>query len=394
VKITGVQFHKVNIPLQAPMLWAGGINRSWTRVVVRMQTDEGIEGIGETCGGDATMVQLNELKDYYLGQDPFDTAKILKHFWYVPRYHGNTGKYAVQALETCCYDIMGKAAGRPISQLLGGRMRDTIPTIAYVFYRQRNERGEGGERTAAEIVDYTRELCERTGVRTIKMKGGVHSPEEEFATTAALREAFPDHRLRFDPNSLWSVETTIRMGRKFEDLDLEFYEDPVWGIEGMSRARRDVRIPFATNMCSVQLDELPVAIRAGAIDVQLLDVQDWGGITNVWRAAATCQTFQIGIGFHSGGEAGISTALYLQLAAALPVLPYAIDSHYHHQTDDVLAEMFTYEDGCFRVPDGPGLGVAIDEDKLRHLERLNEREGDLTFYGEFELAEPRYMGMY
>lgn len=395
MKITGVRYHKVNIPFEAPLLWSGGVSRAWTRVIVRMETDEGIEGIAETVGWDATIVQLEALKHFFIGEDPFDREKILKNFWYVPTYQGMSGKYAIQALETCCWDIMGKATNRPLCQLLGGKVRTKIPTIAYIFYRERTPDGKAGERTAEEIVEHTRELVEMYGFRTIKMKGGVYPPEEEYETTAALREAFPDHRIRFDPNSLWSVETAIRIGRKFEELDLEWCEDLVWGIEGMSRARRDVPIPFATNMCSVQLDQLPVAIRNGAIDVQLLDVHDWGGITNTMKAAATCQTFQIGTGFHSGGEAGVSTALYLQLSAALPTLPYAIDAHYHHQTADVLAEKLPIVDGCFTLPEGPGLGVELDPDRLAHLEKLNQEQGDLVFYGDIDIREePRYMGMW
>ena len=162
----------------------------------------------------------------------------------------------------------------------------------------------------------------------------------------------------------------------------------------MSRVRKDVRIPAATNMCCVQLDHLPVAIRTGAIDVQLLDVHDWGGITNTLRALATCQTFQIGCGYHSGGEAGVSTALYCHMAAAMTVVPHALDSHYHHQTEDIITEPWQYVDGCFRLPDGPGLGVEIDEDQLEKLEHLNVDEGDLLFYGHEDRRHPRYMGMW
>jgi glucarate dehydratase len=266
--------------------------------------------------------------------------------------------------------------------------------IAYMFFRERAPDGRGGERSPEALLEATREIVEHTGVGTIKVKGGVDVPEREYRATAIIREAFPEHRLRFDPNSLWSVETSIRYGRRFEELDLEFYEDPCWGIEGMSRVASAVRIPLATNMCTLDLDEIPQTIRLGAIGVQLLDPCDWGGITPFMKAAATYQVFQVGIGMHSGGEAGISTALQLQLAAALPVLPYAIDSHYHHQTDDVITVPFDYRDGCFAVPNGPGLGVEIDEERLARLERLNEREGDLLFYGHAERVEPRYMGMW
>ncbi len=394
MKITGVRYHKINVPFEAPMLWSGGVNRSWTRIVVRMQTDEGIEGIAETSGGDATLLQLRAIEGYFLGEDPFDRERILKNFWYLPTYQGNTGKYAIQALETACLDIMGKACGRPLCQLLGGRMRTEIPMIAYMFYRLPGPNGRGGEQSAEGLVEATREIVERTGVRTIKLKGGVYEPEDEYRCAAMLREVFPLHELRFDPNSLWSVETSIRYGRRFEELGLEFYEDPCWGIEGMSRVAAALDLPVATNMCTLDLDEIPQTIRLGAIDVMLLDPCDWGGVGAFQRAAAAFQIFQVGIGMHSGGEAGISTALQVQLAAALPVLPYAIDSHYHHQTEDVITQPWEYADGCFRLPDGPGLGVDIDEDQLEKLERLNVDEGDLLFYGHEDRRQPRYMGMW
>jgi glucarate dehydratase len=394
VRITGFRYHKVNIPFEAPMLWSGGVNHSWTRIVVRMQTDEGIEGIAETCGGDATLLQLYAIERYFVGEDPFDSGRILKNFWYLPTYQGNTGKYAIQALETACFDAMGKAAGRPLCQLLGGRMRTEIPQIAYMFFRARGPGGRGGEQTPEAFVEATREIVERTGVGTIKVKGGVFEPAVEVRTTELVCEAFPEHRVRFDPNSLWSVETSVRHGRRFEELGLEWYEDPCWGIEGMSRVAAALDLPLATNMCTIQLDHVPQTIRLGAIDIALLDPCDWGGIAAFMKAAATFQVFQIGIGMHSGGEAGISTALQLQLAAALPVLPYAIDSHYHHQTDDVIAEPFAYVDGCFRVPDGPGLGVEIDQEALARLEALNEREGDLTFIGHEDGRNPRTAGIW
>jgi glucarate dehydratase len=396
VKISEVAFHKVNIPFEAPLRWSGGVEYGWTRCVIRMRTDDGLEGIGETLGGTPTMVQLEAVREGFLGEDPFDLERILKKFWWVPFYHGTTGRLAISGLEMACWDLMGKAAGRPLCQLLGGKLRTRIPLAAYVFYRHRTPDGAGGETSAEEIVAHTKDLVDRYGFGTIKLKGGVLPPEDEFAATAALREAFPEHRLRFDPNGLWSVETAIRLGRRFEGLDLEYYEDPVWGIEGMSRARRDVRIPFATNMCVTNLDDLPTGIRTGAIDVLLGDLQEWGGITAVRKAAATCQAFQVGFNLHSGGEAGISTAAYLQFAAALPVLPYALDSHYHHQTADVITKPHLYVDGCFELPEGPGLGVELDEERLRELEEANRRNGDFTIYehDEEQRRDPPFQGQW
>jgi glucarate dehydratase len=396
LRISQIEYVKVNIPFEAPLRWAGGVEDGWTRCIIRMRTDDGLEGIGETQGGLPTLVQLEALKDYFLGEDPFDLERILKKTWFVPFYHGTTGRLAISGLEMCCWDIMGKAVNRPVCQLLGGKLRTQIPFAAYIFYRHRAKDGSGGETTPEEIVKHTRELVDRYGFRTIKLKGGVLPPHEEFATVAELRDAFPDHKLRFDPNGLWSVETAIRLGKKFESLELEYYEDPVWGIEGMSRARRDVRIPFATNMCVTNLDQLPIGIRTGAIDVLLGDCQEWGGILVTKKAAHTCQTFQIGFNLHSGGECGVSTAAYLHIAASLPVLPYALDSHYHHQTADVIRNPPAYVDGCFTLPEGPGLGVDLDDDRLAELQEANQRDGDILIYApeDGQHLDPPFQGQW
>lgn len=395
MRIIDVTCHKVNFPLEAPILWNAGICRSWTRIIVRMKTDEGLEGIGECPGGDATLLHLHALKEYFIGEDPFDREKILRYFTYVQIKHGGGGQAAINALETCCFDLMGKATGRPVCQLLGGKVRDKVPTIAYTYYRSHGEDGRGGERTPAEVVGHVRDLVDRHGFETIKLKGGVYPPEEEFETIAALRDAFPNHKLRFDPNGLWSVETGIRIGKKFEGLALEYYEDPVWGLEGMSRVARKVDLPLATNMCVTNLDEIAPGVRLGSIAVLLLDPHVWGGVGATMKAAAACQIFQLGIGFHSGGEAGISTAIHLHIAAALPVLPYAIDSHYHHQLQDVITRPHEYIDGCFAVPDGPGLGVEIDEDQLSRLEEINRKEGNFDISLEERTVRPQnFIGMW
>jgi glucarate dehydratase len=377
VRIVGASLHTIDLPLTAPTLWAGGLNHAWTRTVVRVQTDDGLEGLAETDGSDSTRIWLTTLREAFLDTDPFAWRGTLRGFAHVGGPSGLAWRHASQAFETACWDLMAKAAGLPLHSLLGGRMRRRIPAIAYVMY-QPGSRRTAQVRTPDEVVDHTGALVDRFGFGTIKLKGGVHPPSEEHAATKALRTAFPEHQLRFDPNALWSVETSLRLGRGFEELDLEWYEDPCAGIEGMSRARSGVRIPFATNMCCTQLGELPTAIRASAFDVQLLDVDDWGGLTNVMKAAATCDTFQLGVGIHSSGESGIGTALNLHLAASLNSLPHAMDSFYHLQALDVITEPFSITAGSFQVPDGPGLGVTLDEDQLKFLEEQHDRNTHRT----------------
>jgi glucarate dehydratase len=158
------------------------------------------------------------------------------------------------------------------------------------------------------------------------------------------------------------------------DYDIEYAEDPTWGIEGMGLVRRDVPMPLATNMCVVNFDQIPLAVRTRCIDIILSDVHYWGGLASNKKLAGVCETFQIGLGMHSDRELGISTAAQLHLAAALPFMSYAPDSHYHHQSDDIITKPFQYKNGCFAVPEGPGLGVEIDRDKLAKYSKLHEKK--------------------
>jgi glucarate dehydratase len=113
---------------------------------------------------------------------------------------------------------MGNATGRPVCQLLGGQVREVISFAAYVFYRHRSADGRGGESTPKEIVRHTAELIAAHGFRRIKLKGGLLPPLEEYRATAALREAFPENRMRFDPNGFvggrdrFSIWVEVRTG--------------------------------------------------------------------------------------------------------------------------------------------------------------------------------------
>lgn len=220
---------------------------------------------------------------------------------------------------------------------------------------------------------------EKHQFRVLKLKGGVLSPEEELRTVQELRGKFPlPYQLRFDPNAAWSVETAIRTLTRMKEYNLEYAEDPTANIEGMSLVRRDVPVPLATNMMVIAFEHIPPAIRQRAIDIVLADIHYWGGIWNNLRLAAVCETFQLGLGMHSDRELGISTAAMLHLAAATPYLVYALDSHYHDQVDDVITRRFEYRDGCMEVPTDPGLGVALDNEKVQKYHRYYKEQGPVN----------------
>ncbi|MSP83341.1 MAG: hypothetical protein EXQ94_10515 [Alphaproteobacteria bacterium] len=385
MKIATVTVTPVNVPFIAPIRWSGGANADWTRLIVEMRTDDGLVGLGETLGGSVTKALIDtEIAPMFLGEDPFNLERMLGKATFVPLYYGKAGYCAIAGLEVACWDLMGKAVNRPVCQLLGGRLREEIPFAAYLYYRNPDRAGRHAIATRDDILATARDYVARHGFDTIKYKGGVVGPDEEIATLRALRGAFPKHKLRYDPQAIYSPATAIRIGRAIEPLDLEYYEDPCWGNDAMARVRAKVAIPFASNMATIDLDSTAEALRLGSVDVVLGDIFEWGGITAIKKLQGVCETFQVNLNFHSAGELGIATAAYLHLAASVPALPHAADTHALELAGEVVKPgvIGLTPHGTMKVPTGPGLGVELDPELFAAAAEAYRRQGDLSVYAE------------
>jgi glucarate dehydratase len=381
MKITDIRMTAVTVPMEAPLRWSLGVERGTSRTIVELVTDEGLVGLGETYGGEGTIRALQSVKHMIVGNDPFQHEKIAKTVQvFCISYETFVPVHVVAAIDMACWDIMGKALNRPTCVLLGGKYRDRVPLSAYLFFRYKSADGRGGEDSPEKLLEYTEKIVEEHGFDILKVKGGVLSPKQELRCVKLLRERFPEFEIRFDPNAAWSVATSINTLRRMMEYDLEYAEDPTWGIEGMGLVRKDIPIPLATNMCVINFDQIPLAVRTRCVDIILSDVHYWGGLSANKKLAGICETFQLGLGMHSDRELGVSTAAQMHLAAATPYMTYAPDSHYHHQVDDIITEPFRYKQGGFEVPSGPGLGVELDRDKLAKYARLYQQQGEA---GEF-----------
>jgi glucarate dehydratase len=385
MKIVDLRARTVAIPMNAQLRHNTGVHPGYLmRTVLELITDEGIVGLGEVGGGDQRGA-LMKLKPRIVGMNPFDLEaiklKVLRSIYYL----SNSRLYG--AIEIACLDIQGKAAGVPMNALIGGKVRDTIPMIAYLFWRY--DRPGGGDDTRAEdMADLCVELHETLGVNAMKLKAGVLAPMEEARVLKICRKRLgDDFGLRIDPNGVWSVATAVRVGRALEDLGLEYFEDPSWGLEGMRAVRQQVRIPLATNMYPNKFDDLGPAIRMDSIDIVLTDLHYWEGPRGVKDLAAVCRTFNLGVAMHSGAEFGVELAAMLHTAASIPQMNVAGDAHYHYLEDDIIVGgKMPYVDGAIRVPDGPGLGVALDEEKMARYVKYYEDHGD--YYARFH-QDPR-----
>ncbi|MGX5681908.1 enolase C-terminal domain-like protein [Schumannella luteola] len=386
MKIVDVKARTVAIPTSAKLRHSTGVHPGYfLRTVIEVVTDEGIVGLGEVGGGDQRGA-IMKLVPRILGLDPFHLEliklKVLRSIYYM----SNARLYA--AIEMACLDIQGKALGRPVSDLLGGSVRDSIPFIAYLFWRY--DRPGGGDDTRAEdMADLCEELTAELGVSAMKLKAGVLAPEEEVRVLELCRDRLgPDYRLRIDPNGVWSVPTAIRMGQRLEVVAPEYYEDPAWGLTGNAAVRSQVRIPVATNMYPAKFDDLGPAITLGAVDIVLTDIHYWEGPRGVKDLAAVCRTFGLGVAMHSGVEFGIELAAMLHTASTLPEMVTAGDAHYHYLEDDIIVGgKMPYVDGAIAVPTGPGLGVELDPERMDKYERYFEEVGD--YYARFHVDERR-----
>jgi glucarate dehydratase len=383
MKIVDIRPTTVTVPLEAPLRHSNGAHWGrFVRTIVEVESDEGLVGLGEMGGGgESAESAIRALKSYLVGHNPFELEALRFKIGNPTASLYNNRTQLLAAIEFACLDLIGQKTGLPVYDLLGGKLRESVPFASYLFFRYANpDTGEGEVRTPEQLVDHARDLKEKHGFTSHKLKGGVFHPGYELEAYRALAESLPGDSYRYDPNGALSVEQSIRFGKAIEDLRNDFFEDPAWGLNGMRRVRSMVDIPMATNTVVVNFEQLAANVLAPAIDVVLLDTTFWGGIRPCIKAAGVCETFQLGVAVHSSGELGIQLATMLHLGTVLPNLTFSADAHYHHLTDDIIVGgKMRYEGGRIRVPDGPGLGVRLDREKLREYAELYQELGGYAY---------------
>jgi glucarate dehydratase len=381
VKIVDIRATTVTVPLEAPLRHSNGAHWGrFVRTIVEVEADNGLVGLGELGGGgESAEAAVRGLRDYLVGHDPFALEALRFAIANPTASLYNNRTQLLAAVEFACLDLIGQHLDVPVYDLLGGKLRDRVPFASYLFFRLADAAGQGEVRTAGQLVEHALRLRAEHGFTVHKLKGGVFPPEYELECYRALAEALPGDRLRYDPNGSLSVAEARRFGAAIRDLPNDYFEDPTWGLNGM-RQLRDLGIPLATNTVVVNFEQLATNVRDPAVDVVLLDTTFWGGIRPCLKAAAVCETFQLGVAVHSSGELGVQLATMLHLAAVLPNLTHAADAHYHHLRDDIIiGGKLPYAGGAIAVPDGPGLGVRLDRDRVARYAELYRELGSYPY---------------
>lgn len=387
VRVTPIAFR------DAPLLNASGIHEPYAlRSIIEVESDNGFIGLGESYGDAPVLSVLQAMQDSLVGLDPFDLnglrARVVKTVAALkpgtagaelaPGSHPSKQvANAYSAFEVAFLDLQARSLGMPLVDLLGGAVRDRVPFSAYLFLKYAEHVGSPykpdrwGEGTSPEqIVAQARTMIEENGFKSIKLKAGtLLGPEHEVACIKALRQAFPEAPLRIDPNGNWSVETSLRMAELMGD-DLEYYEDPCPGLEGMAEVHKRTGIPLATNMVVTDFDEFRRSVALNSVQIVLADHHYWGGLRDTQILARMCDTFGLGVSMHSNSHLGISLMAMTHVAAAVPNLSYACDTHYPWQEPDeevIKGGKLPIVDGCVALTRAPGLGVELDYDQLAKL---------------------------
>jgi glucarate dehydratase len=389
IRITGAHITPVAF-VDPPLLNTVGVHQPYAlRAIIQLDTDAGLVGLGETYADAAHLARLGAAAEAITGLDVFALnairAAIADCLRGDSRAVGTAGMISTASavdqvfspFEVACLDVQGHATGRPVADLLGGKVRDAVPFTAYLFYKWAAHPGAepddwGEALDPAGIVAQAKRMIGEYGFSAIKLKGGVFPPEEEMKAIEALREAFPGHPLRLD------------------------LEDPTPDLDGMAEVARQSPMPLATNMCVVAFDQLAPAIAKQSVGVVLSDHHYWGGLQRSRLLAGICDTFGLGLSMHSNSHLGISLAAMVHLAGATPNLGYACDTHWPWKTEEVVKPgVLEIREGAVLVPTTPGLGVEIDDDALGALHeqylRCGIRDRDDTGY--MQSIDPEYRAL-
>jgi L-alanine-DL-glutamate epimerase-like enolase superfamily enzyme len=366
--------------MRSPLVWPGGTRESASGLLVEIETDEGIVGVGEAPGPTLPTIRTiidAELTQFLVGQDPLRTEWLVHRMEEFCRNWSRIGGYAIAGLEMALLDIKGKALGVPVAELLGGFCRTHVPVVGYLFI----DEPEVNARKAAAFVE--------AGYRELKLKVGREFGQDHDTLAAIRDEVGSDVRIRIDANMIWSVPAAIKWIRGLEKFDLQYVEQPVpdFDLAGMATVRRAVEVPIAADEGCTDIRSALELIRTEACDVFVVYPSEAGGLTRARQIAALADAAGKWCAIGSWAELGVATTANAHLVASSTNFPFANDTHYPLQELDVLTEAVEMRGGVVEVRAAPGLGVELDREAVETLANIQVRES--VFYDDIQGEAPR-----
>jgi L-alanine-DL-glutamate epimerase-like enolase superfamily enzyme len=378
MKIAAIRTIALSCRCEPPYASAAGVQSRRGALLVEIETDSGIVGLGEAgVGGGVTATVIEkDLAPLLIGEDPLLMEYLWQKMFARTRQYGRRGlvMQAISGIDIALWDIAGKIAKLPVYRLLGAA-RDRVEAYASGgFYQE----GKSAADLAGEADGYR-----ARGFRGMKMKIGRNpstqthlrqligqaefcevEPEEDLARVAAVRQALgPQAKLMVDVNCAWSPAVAIEMGRAMEPYKLYWIEEPVAtdDIDGSARVADALATPIAGYETEVGLYGFRQLIDRGAVDIVQPDIAWSGGFSEGRRIAAYAQAHHRMVAPHAFAGAVLLVAS-LHFAAAIPnALLLEWDQNPNALRDELLKEPLRLEpDGTVKLPERPGLGIELD----------------------------------
>jgi L-alanine-DL-glutamate epimerase-like enolase superfamily enzyme len=371
MKIARISATPLALPFKVPYHWAGRVDLGATVVLVEVETDDGLVGVGESTAGrpaDAVCALLQGVAPLFIGEPVTDVerlfaqARCLGGFTDTPWF----ANLVLAGLEMALWDIMGKGAGRPVYQLLGGAAR---PSVDYFGFPQGDQ--------ADELAENARALAE-AGYGVIYMKVG-RGEALDRRNVAAVRAAIGDRRLRLDANGAWDVRTAIYMIDRLAGFEPEWIEQPTppHSLAALRHVKVSVRVPIAADQSVFTLWDVYEICRQQAADAIVLSAHEAGGLLALKKAAAIAEAAGVPICLHGQSVSSITDAAQQQLGLTIPNLSDGNQIMHQLLAEDLVSRPdLTPRQGAIGLLDDPGLGIELDREAVgRAAERYRSEAG-------------------
>jgi muconate cycloisomerase len=376
MKVVDLEFTPIFIPYKKPYHWAQGITEGAQLILVKLTTDKGIEGYGEsiaTPSSSAIVSFLNQAKKLIIGKDIYENDKIFKDVYqYLFQAHGTCSapRFAAQVLcgiEIAFWDAKGKELKKPVFQLLGGKQHDYIQYFGFA-------QGE----TANEISEDAKELA-RAGYEVIYIKVGKQNEEEDIEIIKKTRQAIGENRrLRIDPNEHWPILKMRRLIERVKDCNIEFIEQPcnAESLIALSHAQQKSSVPIAADQSVFTIHDAFNICKINAADMLTLGIHETGGISNFKKIAQLAEAAGINICIHGLYESGITAYASHQLGISIPNLDDGNQIMLRFLQWDIIKKGSDLSEKMkWPANTRIGLGFELDEDAVKEAQRIHKSKG-------------------
>ncbi len=357
------------IPYKQPYHWSQGVTLGAGVILVEVRTDEGVTGYGEsiaTPSAEAICTYLSLAANICIGRSPFENARLMAEAYHglfelngtcsAPRFAGQV----LAGLEMALWDVMGKAVGRPVHELLGGAVRDEVQYFGF-------PQGATADELATQAAGFADAGCD-----VIYVKVG-RGDDLDTEIVAKVRDAIgPQKRLRLDPNEHWQPARAARMIGKLARFDIDLIEQPTHAesIDALAQVRAMSPVAIAADQSVFTPHDAFDACRQHAADLLVVGLHETGGLLRFNQVAHIAAAAGIEVCIHGLYETGITTAASNQVAAATPNLDDGNQYMNHLLAWDIVKSPdLTPRGGVLPVLDGPGLGFELDESAVARAAR-------------------------